>query len=75
MPHTTQDKRNELCSLIKKVATSKGITQDLIAERSGIARNNINKMLSGKHSMLLDNFIKIIESIDCSIVLKDNNSE
>jgi transcriptional regulator with XRE-family HTH domain len=44
-------------------AKKRRITQDEICQKTGISRSNISRMLSGKGSISLDNYLKISDAI------------
>lgn len=56
--------RHKLCRYLFDQAKKKGITQEQIAERTGFTRNNVSRMLSGRYSPSLDNFLRLAEAID-----------
>jgi len=61
--------RNRLLSYIKNFAQKNGITQEKIAERTGFSSNNVSRMLQGRYTPTLDNFIRLAESIDHNVEL------
>jgi len=60
---------------LSKLAKEKGITQDEIAEKTGFTRNNVCRMLSGRYSPSLDNFMRLCEAINCYLFIIDKNSD
>lgn len=64
-----------LCRYLHKLAKEKGITQEVIAQRTGFSSNNVNRMLQGRYSPTLDNFIRLAEAIDCYFFVIDKNAE
>ena len=55
--------RLTLCLFLKSEAVAKGITQQQIADKCGWHQQTVQRMLSGKFSPSLDNFIKLAEAI------------
>jgi len=51
--------RRLLIDCVKQYADRKGVTQDQIAEATGLRRQNVNRVLSGRYSPTLDTFLKI----------------
>lgn len=48
---------------IKDVAMENNITHEQIAERSGLCRGNVTRMLNGKYPPNLINLLKILDAI------------
>lgn len=63
-----------LCSYLQEVATKHNVTHDMIAERTGFQRSNVSRMLSGKYSPSLDNFIKLCDAIGVYLFIIDKDS-
>lgn len=61
--------RHMLCRYLFDQAREKGITQEVIAQRTGFTRNNVSRMLSGKYSPSLDNFLRLSEAVGCHFVI------
>jgi len=55
--------RLTLCLFLKTEAETKGITQQQIADKCGWHQQTVQRMLSGKFSPSLDNFIKLADAI------------
>jgi transcriptional regulator with XRE-family HTH domain len=64
-----REARRILCRRLYDIAQEKGITQDQIAEKTGFARNNVSRMLSGRYSPSLENFIKLADAIVVDVTL------
>lgn len=62
-------KRN-LLQLIRKTMEKNGISQGEIARRIGSARPNVNKIFREKESATIDFLLKIAESIDLDLELR-----
>lgn len=69
-----QEARRMLCQYLYKLAKEKGITHDMIAERTGFDRSNISRMLAAKYSPTLDNFIKLAEAVDAYFFVIDREA-
>lgn len=67
--------RKMLCEYIGKLAKEKGITQQQIADKTGFTRNNVSRMLSGRYSPSLDNFIRLAEAVDTFFFVIDKESK
>lgn len=55
---------------LRCAAIAKGITQAVIAERTGFRENHISRMLSGRYIPRYDNFLKLCEAVGVKIILK-----
>lgn len=69
--------RLTLCLFLKSEAESKGITQQQIANKCGWHQQTVQRMLSGKFSPSLDNFIKLADAIGVNFFMesKDSNTD
>ena len=63
-------KRIALCQQLSQIAADNNITHEQIAERSGLIRPNVSRVLSGKYSPTLDVLLKIADAIGVKIILK-----
>jgi len=70
-----KEARVMLCRYLHNLAQEKGITQQEIAEKTGFTRNNVNRMLSGRYSPSLDNFIRLAEAIDSYFFIIDKEAD
>jgi transcriptional regulator with XRE-family HTH domain len=52
-----------LMHYLRDLAKEKGITQEQIAQKTGFESSNVNRMLAGKYSPTLENFIKLADAI------------
>jgi len=66
--------RRCLIETVKQLAKHKGITQDDIAERSGLIRSNVSRVLSGKYDPKLGTFLKIVTAIDAQLTIEPDES-
>jgi len=69
--------RLTLCLFLKSEAENKGITQQQIADKCGWHQQTVQRMLSGKFSPSLDNFIKLADAIGVNFFMesKDSNTD
>ena len=58
---------NELIATAVKIRTSKGITQEDIANRTGLKQQQISRMETGKAVPTLETFAKYLNDIDCEL--------
>ena len=63
-----------LVLILRKVAESKGISQQEIANRTGMLRTNINRVFQLKYCPKLDTFILIANAIGINFFLEDKDS-
>lgn len=52
-----------LCRYLADVAKEKGITNELIANRTGFKPSNVSRMLAGIYSPSLDNYMRLAEAV------------
>lgn len=67
--------RKMLCEYIRETAEEKGIDYNTIATHTGFSSSNISRMLSGKYSPSLDNFIKLCDAVGLYLFIIDKDSE
>ncbi|NJK95090.1 MAG: helix-turn-helix transcriptional regulator [Bacteroidales bacterium] len=65
-----KEKSREYCRQLAAIALQKKITHDVISERTNFKRSNVTRMLSGRYSPTLENFIKLCEAVDATITVK-----
>lgn len=70
-----QEARKILLRFLSDQAKAKGITHEQIAEKTGFDRSNVGRMLAGKFSPTLDNFMKLAEAVGVYFFLSDKESE
>lgn len=61
--------RRLLLNYLHKLAKEKGITHQAIANKTGFTSNNVSRMLQGRYSPSLDNFIRLAEAIDYDVAI------
>ena len=60
--------------IVRAVMQKKGYTQITLAEKAGMKyQSNVSEILRSK-SMRVDNFIRLLNAMDCSLVVVSNNS-
>lgn len=58
--------------IIKVKIKERKTTQALLAEKTGFANQaNIGSLLNGKRNMRMDNAIKLLDALDCEIIVRD----
>jgi DNA-binding phage protein len=64
-----------LVLFLAEIAKSKGITQEVIAERTGLLQSNISRMFQLKYCPTLDNWLKILNAVQVNIFFEDRESK
>jgi len=64
-----------LVLLVKKIAEQKGITHEVIAERSGLVRSNVTRMFQLKYCPSLQNFLSILNAVEVNIFFEDREGK
>ena len=64
-----------LVNMLKLIARKKGITQEMIAEKTGMQQSNIARIFSLKYSPTLQNFIAIAKAVEVNIFIEDKDSD
>ena len=64
---TFAQERRRIMKKLSDIAIEKGITLEMIAERTGFMRNNISRMLAGKYPPSLDNFLMLCDAIEVKL--------
>ena len=64
-----------LCGHLRDIAKAKGMTHDMIVEKTGFTQGNISRMFSGKFSPSLDNFLKLAEAVDAYIFVSNKDAD
>lgn len=70
------DKQNwkVLVLLLKEIAEKKGITQEEIAESTGLHRSNVSRVFSVRYKPNLDTFLKLCKAVKVNAVIEDKGS-
>jgi len=70
-----KEARKMLLEYLRRVAKEKNITHKDISEKTGFTPNNVSRMLMGRYSPSLDNFLRIAESCDVYFFIIDKDSD
>lgn len=60
-------KRRRLLYKLSEIAKLNGITSEIIAERTGFIKNNVERMMAGKYPPSLDNFLMLCDAVGVKI--------
>jgi DNA-binding phage protein len=77
------DKKNQkdeqqwmlLVLLLKEIADSKGITQNQIADQTGLLQSNISRFFSLKYKPTLDTFLQVANAINVNFFFEDKDGQ
>lgn len=61
--------------LLKEVADSKGITQNEIAEQTGLIQSNISRFFSLKYKPTLDTFLQVSKAVKVNFFFEDQENK
>lgn len=64
-----------LLDYLREQMETKGITQAMIAEKTGFTQSNISRMLSAKYPPTLDNFITLCEAVNCYLFVIEKEAK
>ena len=64
-----------LVLLLKEIADKKGVTQGIIAERSGLIQSNISRFFSLKYKPTLDTFLQVGKAIGVNFFFEDKENK
>ena len=64
-----------LVLLLKEVADSKGITQNEIAEQTGLIQSNISRFFSLKYKPTLDTFLQVSKAVKVNFFFEDQENK
>ncbi|MGH1520553.1 helix-turn-helix domain-containing protein [Chryseobacterium sp. JK1] len=64
-----------LVLLLKEIADQKNITQQEIAEESGLLQSNISRFFSLKYKPTLDTFLQVAKAIKVNFFFEDQESK
>ena len=67
--------RKLLCQYLRDQAKEKGLSTYKIAELTGFEQPNVHRMMSGHHSITLDNFIILCDVIQCYVFIVEKESD
>lgn len=61
-----------LVLLLKEIATEKSITQEMIAQNTGLIQSNISRIFALKYRPTLDTYMKLADALQVTIKVEDN---
>lgn len=64
-----------LVLLLKEIAAEKNITQDKIAEKTGLTQSNVSRFFALKYKPTLPTFLEIATSIGVNFFFEDKESK
>lgn len=64
-----------LVLILRKIAESKGISQQEIADRTGLLRSNVSRMFNLQYCPNLRTFITVAKAIDVNFFFEDKDSD
>lgn len=70
-----REARKILIKYVFDTAKAKGITHEMIAEKTGWHRSNVTRMAAGHYSPSLDNFLKFAECAGVYFFLEDKDGD
>ncbi|MDD4439633.1 MAG: helix-turn-helix transcriptional regulator [Tissierellia bacterium] len=60
--------------MLKEIATEKGITQEIIAQRSGLIQSNVSRIFALKYKPTLDTFLQVAKAVGVNFYFEDKES-
>ena len=63
--------RLDLVTRLKEIAKEKGLTQEQLADKTGLLQSNVNRILSGKYSPSADLLLLIGKAMDVKLQWQD----
>lgn len=64
-----------LVLLLKEIAENKGITQNEIADKTGLLQSNISRFFALKYNPTLDTFLQVAKAINVNFFFEDQDSK
>jgi len=64
-----------LVLLLKEIAGQKNITQDEIADKSGLLQSNVSRFFSLKYKPTLDTFLQVAKAIKVNFFFEDQEDK
>lgn len=64
-----------LVLLLKEIAESKGITQQQIADDTGLIRSNVSRFFSLRYKPTLDTFLQVAKAVKVNFFFEDKESK
>lgn len=69
-----KEARRVLCLFLKTEAQAKGLTYQVLAERTGFSQPNVSQILNAKYAPSLDNFLKLADAIGVNFFMESKDS-
>ncbi|MDR2065722.1 MAG: helix-turn-helix transcriptional regulator [Prevotellaceae bacterium] len=67
----TEQTREQVCSLIKKIRMKKGLSTHKLELLSGVRSENISNIENCRRSVGIDLLLKLTNALDCEILIKE----
>jgi transcriptional regulator with XRE-family HTH domain len=64
-----------LVMLLKEIAEDKGITQQQIADETGLIQSNVSRLFSMKYKPNLDVFLKVAQAVKVNFFFEDQEGK
>lgn len=64
-----------LVLLLQEIAIQKGITQNQIADQTGLIQSNVSRFFSLKYKPTLDTFLQVAKAIKVNFFFEDQESK
>jgi transcriptional regulator with XRE-family HTH domain len=61
--------------MLKEIATEKGITQEIIAQRSGLIQSNVSRIFALKYKPTLDTFLQVAKAVGVNFYFEDKENK
>lgn len=61
--------------MLKEIAIEKGITQEVIAKRSGLIQSNVSRIFALKYKPTLDTFLQVAKAVEVNFFFEDKESD
>lgn len=61
--------------MLKEIAIEKGITQEIIAQRSGLIQSNVSRIFALKYKPTLDTFLQVAKAVGVNFFFEDKESK
>ena len=61
--------------MLKEIAIEKGITQEIIAQRSGLIQSNVSRIFALKYKPTLDTFLQVAKAVGVNFYFEDKENK
>lgn len=61
--------------LLREIAQAKGITQEIIAQKTGLIQSNVSRIFGLKYKPTLDTYLQIAKALGVNIFIEDRESK